>query len=176
MTMENNFNHCASHFSAHVPPQSATAKILAAQTFSVQPPVRAGDYEVHVFKAHDKKATPATADDVVFASPVSMFGGLEQDDMDAFKDADQRAEDALYSAQKSGRDVCVVVFDMNSGTRPSALPARNTEAQTKVLDVGAYEVHVHYPRGCSEKSLREDKLHIQDIIGMTAPKTMRPIT
>ncbi|HEY0901304.1 MAG TPA: hypothetical protein VGD95_04205 [Micavibrio sp.] len=167
MTTSQKFSVCA-QVSPEQPPHSAiTQKILAAKTMIAEAPFRAGDYEIHVFKAHDKKTTAATADDVIAASPLPGFGGLEADDMDAFKGPEERAEDARYSAQKSGRDVCVVAYDLNTHGVPFGTPTSLSADENHIYEVGAYEVHVRHPRGCNNKSLRAEQVNVQEVVGMT---------
>lgn len=167
MSTRHNFSAAAMRQSQeNSPRKSILDQILSAETLHVQPPFQTGDYEVHVFKAQNKKEARATADDVMFASPLPVFGGLAHDDMDAYKGPEERATDALYSARHSGRDVCVVVYDLD--TRVGPIHSQSTGApEDKVFHVGAYETHVHYPRGCRSKSLKAETVNLQDVTGMT---------
>ncbi len=164
MTPKNSFHVSAQPHAAQEyphPPHALMGEAQQAQSMVAQAAFRSGAYEVHVFKAPDRKTHPATAEDVIFASPLPLFGGLEQDDMDAFKGPDERAEDARYSAQHAGRAVCVVVFDLDTQVSPIGLSALSQE-ENKVFALGAYEVHVNYPRGCTDKTVAAENITFQN--------------
>lgn len=138
----------------------------ARHEMTAQPPFRAGDYELHVFKAPGACRKSAAADDVFFASVGPVLGaGLERDDASLFKGPEERADDARYAAEHSGRDVYVVAYDLNTDIQPVTFETTHT-AETKIFKLGAYEAHVHYPAGCAHKTLMPQNVRVYDAGGL----------
>lgn len=138
----------------------------ARHEMTVHPPFRVGDYELHVFKAPGAATKPAQADDVLFANVGPVLGaGAEYEDVSLFKSAEDRATDALYEAEHSGHDVCVVAYDLNTDVQPITLSA-SSQPETKIFNLGAYEAHVHYPAGCAHKTLDTRNVRLFDSCGM----------
>lgn len=146
----------------------------AHHEMTAQEPFLVGDYELHVFKAPGAAAKTARADDVRFASVGPVLGaGLEHDDVSLFKGPEERADDALYTAEHSGQDVCVVVYDLNTDVQPITFNASRV-AETKVFDLGAYEAHVHYPAGCARKILAAENVRVFEAGGMIGTEDHEP--
>ncbi len=129
-------------------------------------PFRVGDYELHVFKAPVAAQKAVSATHIQFAHTGPVLGaGLERDEAALFKGPEERASDARYAAEHSGNDICVVAYDLNTDVQPIRIDAAHT-ATTKVLKLGAYEAHVHYPVGCAYKTLAVENLQIFDACSM----------